>query len=332
MTQSKPLVSIVVPVYNVEPYVAECLESVLAQTYENIETIVVDDGSIDGSGLVCDSFAARDERVHVIHQENAGLSVARNVGLSKARGEWVAFVDSDDYVSPFFIEVLFTAAFVNDCDIAAIPMGKMFKNGEFCDLVRDITFVPEAKTLPACEVQRRMLYQKLDTGAPWRLYHRSSVLPEDDLFPANLYYEDLATVYRIIRRVEHLALVDCPELYAYRQRAASIIRQPYIPLKADSSIAVSRQLYNDICGWYPDLSSAAASRCFSVNRMVFAQIPASQSDERERIWIELIKYRNAVLHDPAARKRERLAAGIAFFGQAPFSAFCGACRKLGLLQ
>ncbi|MBQ3282994.1 MAG: glycosyltransferase, partial [Atopobiaceae bacterium] len=96
------LVSIVVPVYKVEAFLDECVSSILSQTYPNIEVILVDDGSPDGCGAICDGWAARDDRVRVVHQENAGLSAARNSGVGVARGDWFMFVDSDDYVGPDF--------------------------------------------------------------------------------------------------------------------------------------------------------------------------------------------------------------------------------------
>ena len=93
-----PLISVIIPVYNVEKYLRRCLDSVIAQTYQNLEIICVDDGSIDDSGKICDQYAVRDARIKVIHQENQGLSAARNRGLDAAEGEYIAFVDSDDYI------------------------------------------------------------------------------------------------------------------------------------------------------------------------------------------------------------------------------------------
>ena len=329
---SDVLVSVIVPVYNVEAYVSTCLESVLSQTHRELEVVVVDDGSTDSSGTICDAFAEKDPRIVVFHKENGGLSSARNAGLTACHGEWVAFVDSDDYVSPVFIEALLSAAIDLSCDIAAIPMGKQFIDGDECRLFSDVYEVAAPTVLSSHEVQRMMLYQALDTGAQWRLYNRRRALPENRPFPEGLYYEDLAAVYRIVKKVERVALVDCSELYAYRLRKASIIRQGYRPIKADSSIAVSRQLYREICDWYPELSAAAASRCFSVNRMVYAQVPADMPVERERLWLELVKYRKTVLLDKDARKRERIAALMACCGSNQFSAFCAVCRNLGLLR
>lgn len=327
------LVSVVVPVYNVAPYVEECLRSVLGQTHRNIEVIVVDDGSTDGSGDICERVCARDARATVYHKENGGLSDARNFGLARATGEWVSFIDSDDWVSPVFIEALLGAAEGLGCRIAAVPGGHPFCDGDEVRLVMDASDLPKAAPLCTRDAQRLMLYQALATGAQWRLYSRHGALHTADPFPVGMLYEDLASTYKFIHDAgETMALVDCRDLYAYRLRSTGIIRQAYSPKKADSAIAVTRQLYADIRAWYPEFDAAVSSRCFSVNRMVFAQVPADQPAERERLWGELVKYRATVARDPHARKRERLAAAIACLGQVPFRAFCAVCRKAGLLR
>lgn len=333
---SEPLVSVIVPVYNVERYLEECVSSLVAQTYGNIEIILVDDGSTDGSDALCDRLAGTDPRIRVLHKPNGGLSDARNHGLREASGEWISFVDSDDWVSPVFIEALLRAALDNGCEISAIPFGKPFKDGVRCALVDSLAPVAPAMPLASPCVQRLMLYQALDTGAPWRLYAKAPL--GEDPFPVGLYYEDLASVYRIVRRVDRVAVLDCRDLYAYRMRGDSIIRQDYKHVKAESALLVAGQLYRDIVAWYPDLAVAAASRCFSVCRMVYAQVPtgcnASEGTRRDRdeLWAVLKRHRATVVRDGGARKRERLAAGIACLGRAPFDLFCKAARKAGLLQ
>lgn len=97
-----PLVSIITPVYNVERYLSKCIESILNQTYANFELLLINDGSEDSSGYVCDTYASKDVRIKVFHQKNAGVSFARNVGLGAVKGDWVTFVDADDWIEPFF--------------------------------------------------------------------------------------------------------------------------------------------------------------------------------------------------------------------------------------
>lgn len=115
---SSPLISIIVPVYNVEPYVSKCLESILRQTYQNIEIIIIDDGSTDGGSDICDAYAHKDKRIKVIHQSNEGVSGARNVGLRIAKGEFIGFVDSDDWIEADMYEYLLQNIQQQDADIA----------------------------------------------------------------------------------------------------------------------------------------------------------------------------------------------------------------------
>ena len=102
------MISIIVPVYNVEPYLRKCLDSILDQTYRDLEILIIDDGSTDGSGAICDEYAGKDDRIKVFHTENNGLSAARNLGLSKAQGKFVGFVDSDDWIEPDMFGVMHT--------------------------------------------------------------------------------------------------------------------------------------------------------------------------------------------------------------------------------
>ena len=122
------LVSVVIPVYKAEPYLRDCVDSVLAQTYPNLEIILVDDGSPDGCYAICDEYAAADHRVRVIHKENSGVSDTRNRGLEVAKGEWITFVDSDDMLAPSMIETLVEAC--SDCETVAAVVFSRFKNGE----------------------------------------------------------------------------------------------------------------------------------------------------------------------------------------------------------
>ena len=330
---NQPLISIIIPVFNVEQYVESCIDSVLSQSYENIEIIIVDDGSTDSSGCICDKYATLDGRINVIHKANGGLSDARNTGIQLARGEFISFVDSDDFVSPTFIEALFVAAKKTGCQISAVPHGHGFRPGEIISLDESLAFLtqPNAiRILSSHEYQKQMLYQVFDTGAPWRLYRREIL--EKSQFPVGLYYEDLASIYKIIAKTKDIAVVANCNLYAYRFRPDSIIGQSYTPQKMTSSVSVSRQLYSDICAWYPDLKQAVASRCFSVNRMVYAQVPPERVSDKKIVWDELEKYRLVVLTDTQARKRERLAAAIATLGRVPFDVFCRTCTRMGLLR
>lgn len=122
------LISIIVPVYNVEKYLKECIDSVISQTYKNLEIILVDDGSTDKSGEICDEYSKKDSRIKVIHKENGGLSDARNVALDIAKGEYIGFVDSDDYVEKDMFETLYKLAEEHNTEISSISFYKTLEN------------------------------------------------------------------------------------------------------------------------------------------------------------------------------------------------------------
>lgn len=134
---STPLISVVIPVYNVADYLPSCIDSVLQQTYRNLEIILVDDGSTDECGSICDSYGRKSSQIRVIHQKNKGLSAARNAGVKEASGELVAFIDSDDIVSCVFIEALNSAKANSGCNMATVRCGTKFYNERFPCLEQD---------------------------------------------------------------------------------------------------------------------------------------------------------------------------------------------------
>ena len=141
-----PLISFIIPVYNVEKYLAECIESVLCQSYANIEIILVDDGSTDKSADICDKYSEKYDRIHVIHKKNGGASSARNEGLCIAQGSYVAFVDSDDFISPVMAEKLIAAINETDSDLAMCSFAYTDESGKTTDTFFDNTCPGEYKT------------------------------------------------------------------------------------------------------------------------------------------------------------------------------------------
>lgn len=337
MIERLPLISVVVPVYNTEAYLEQCVDSLIAQTYPKLEILLVDDGSTDGSAALCDRLSNTYKQVRVFHKENGGAAAARNFGVHEAQGEWVSFIDSDDYISPIYIEMLYDAAHVTGCSLACVPGGTEFFDGEACDLIEDRTSVAAAVEYDSKNFVRMILYQQVTTGAQWRLYRRDIL--GDGPFPIGVAIgEDLACMYKIVFQAGRVALVNCYGLYAYRHRRDSLIRQDFRPNKAISVLKVSAQLYDGASAIWPDLAAAVASRCFSICRTVFAQIPSDGNSSEEivhlqsELWNVIRRHRKTVLIDKHARRRERLAAAIACLGMEPFTVFCHACRRLGLMQ
>lgn len=326
MYGSLPLLSIIVPVYNVEQYLEECINSLLSQTYKNLEIILVDDGSKDNGGFVCDQYAIRFSQIRVVHQENSGLSAARNSGIQIADGEYIAFVDSDDLVSPLFAEALMYAALTSGCKMSCVRKGEYFRDGSTPILANKNEYVLSYSILSEAEYQTELLYQKSLNGTQWRLCHKSIV--SSNLFPVGLLFEDLATTYKMVRQAGQVAVLQSTNLYAYRLRPSGIMGQNYKRDKTISCLVVSSQLYCDICNWYPSLRKAAASRCFSITRTMLSQVPNTMSEDIELLWMNIVKYRLVVFLDRNARKRERMASFFAFLGPGVFNLFCKSYKKI----
>lgn len=207
-----PLISVIVPVYRVEKYLERCVKSILSQTYKNLEVILVDDGSPDQCPAICDACAERDARVKVIHQENKGLSGARNAGIDAASGEYLAFVDSDDYVSPHFIEELYqllqdTGCAIGQCRFSYVKGDGLVEEGDsaFCiyrgESLMEQLYGPEEKA--TCFV------------VAWNKLYRAELFKETGIrYPEGRIHEDEATTYRLFHEAKKLAFLD-RALYGY---------------------------------------------------------------------------------------------------------------------
>ncbi|WP_455608824.1 glycosyltransferase family 2 protein, partial [Bacteroides rodentium] len=223
-TGSLPLISIIVPVYNVKEYLEKCLQSVCGQTYRNLEIILIDDGSSDGSGELCDFFAQRDKRIKVIHQTNAGQSAARNRGLAVAQGEYLGFVDSDDWIEPDMYEFLYRLLKENEADISICShyrdKGKKsvakYASGEQFVFTRD-------EGISALAVDKHVRNYMVD-----KLFKRS--LFAGIFFPVNRVFEDLAICYRVFYGAEKIVMQDTPK-YHYMIREGSTMQSRYNPQK-----------------------------------------------------------------------------------------------------
>ena len=222
-----PLISVVVPVYNVEQYLEKCINSILHQTYEHLEIILVDDGSPDNCGAICDSYSSLDQRIKVIHKRNGGLSDARNTGLDTASGELIAFIDSDDTIMPDMVENLYHRIETDRSDMAFCGYKQVSQNGAILSEV----FLPD-NVLTGFEALK-VSYENqgvLFTIAWNKLYKKH--LFHGIRFPVGKYHEDEFTTYKIIDRCVKISIVR-EALYVYFQRDNSIMQEAYSVKRLD---------------------------------------------------------------------------------------------------
>jgi len=230
MDSNKPLVSVIVPVYNIEKYLSVCIDSILCQTYSHIEVLLVDDGSTDKSGNICDQYLEIDDRIRVFHKNNGGLSDARNFAIERATGEYLSFVDSDDWISNEMIQEIMRGVLEIDAEIGICGFRRVYKNRTIdvytCDSGGYSSDVAFAKLLRNKEIQDH---------ACTKIFKKS--LFEGIKFPVGKIYEDIRTTYKLFLKAKRIYAINKP-LYNYRQRKSSIARDSFNEKKMQYLIAV----------------------------------------------------------------------------------------------
>ena len=211
------LVSIIVPVYNVEKYLVRCLDSLIRQTYSNLEIIIIDDGSFDSSGSICDQYVAKDDRIRVVHKENSGVGFARNSGLDICSGDFVMFVDSDDFISEDAVKVLYNRIMIDDSDIAAGKHVDFFEDGRendsFCSWMQD-------EVMKTRDVLLSMNKSQFIPVAPWGKLYKSEIFKEIRYCGFDCG-EDLMLYPQILDKCKKVSVVN-KTIYYYFQRNNSL--------------------------------------------------------------------------------------------------------------
>lgn len=220
---NNPTITVIVPIYKVEKYLHKCIDSIINQTYSELEIILVDDGSPDNCPEICDDYANKDSRIKVIHKANGGLSDARNAGIDNASGEYLMFVDSDDYIEPQMVEILYKALLDNDATISICNYKYVTDNSDFAvdndnlpikdgvitgrELLSDIFFGEKSWywVVAVCKLYRKELFDNIR-------------------FPVNKIHEDEFVFHKIILQCQKIACVALP-MYNYLQRQGSIMHQ-----------------------------------------------------------------------------------------------------------
>lgn len=221
---SKSKVSVIIPIYNIELYVRECVESVLAQSYRELEIILVDDGSTDSCPQLCDAFLTRDDRIRVIHRQNGGLSAARNSGIKAATGEYLVFLDGDDYLSPIAIEQLLTVILKENTAIGVTSFS--IDPQTLSDSVSEETF-----SLSASDAIKEIFSERRFFTSAWGKIYKRELFTEIH-FPEGLIYEDFAVMYRLFDLAKKVAFCDA-KIYFYRYTTTSITHSAFRKKRMD---------------------------------------------------------------------------------------------------
>ena len=290
-------VSIVVPVYNVEDCLSYCVDSLRQQTYKSIEIILVDDGSTDSSGEICDQYAREDDRIKVLHIENGGLSNARNTGVKESSTDWIVFIDSDDYYDHRAIEYLVELRDKYRVDLVATPVIEV-RNYENSDFLGDFREKYSGKLDRRTALKQMFYGNYVGTHSGGKLYKKEILLRFP--YPNGMLYEDLALAYEHIASCENIAVSDL-NLYKYYRRSGSIVNSKYSDRLLDFYKAmewnrsyIERDYPND-----QEMRRALNVRyVFNGLHIVHAMLSSDMYSDVNKIRKEYIRYFNDIIPNP----------------------------------
>lgn len=258
------MISIIVPVYKVEPYLHQCIDSILKQTYRDIEILLIDDGSPDRCGKICGEYARTDNRIRVFHTENKGLSAARNLGLREAKGEYIGFVDSDDWIEPDMYEILLKRLEETNADISACEILVEYKKNRTTWNRVQNTVYTNAEIIQA-------LVSFSFYNFTWNKLYKKSVWKGIE-FPEGHMYEDVATLYRVLLKTHSVSCTSKP-LYHYRMRKSGIMHTYSM-----------KKIMDNWNAYFDRYSQLSAIPEFKNNQECMNKMEESLAEVATRIW------------------------------------------------
>lgn len=312
---SQPLISVIVPVYNVEQYLDQCLESIVSQTYPCLEILVVDDGSTDSSGDMCDRWAERDSRISVTHQPNGGLSAARNTALDKMSGEHVIMVDSDDVLHPDAAACLLSAMERHQADIVVgdhVIVGEK-ATPQWPDTA---TACPDGeRAYSQSEALLTIFYQQGLTHSAWARIYRASLF-DGIRYPVGQLYEDLAVIYPLLKKCDKV--VKIPQVvYGYRQRESSILGH-FSPKRADIlniCEGLERHTLVEDNQYHSAVRSRLLSAYFNILLLSNQDKSGDHKQLQDRCWKGIKRLRGKCILDSDMRMKNRLGVIASYLGR-----------------
>ena len=293
-------VSIIIPVYNVKKYLLRCLDSVANQSYRDLEVILVDDGSTDGSGEMCEEYASRDTRFQVIRQENRGQAAARNHAAKRATGEFIAFVDSDDYACGDYVEYLVRLQQKYNTDVVIARGGYAYEDRPLPNYPKE-----DADFLLTAEETLIKLNYNIGMGAmPWaKLFRRNLILSNP--FPEGRIYEDLATIYKLVGSCREIAY-GRRRIYYWTQRAGSTMRSAFNERQLAAFVATREQMEYMERNYPTVIPSVKARHMTKIVELMPMAMKSANSREAYGVLKKEMIYYDEVMKDKKVRTSQKI--------------------------
>lgn len=303
------LISIIIPIYRVEKYLKRCIDSVLKQSYENIEIILVNDGSDDNCPNICLEYLDKDNRIIYIDKENGGLSDARNAGIKVAKGKYITFVDSDDTIEIDYVKQLYNTLINNNADLSICGYTVIYDNGRIVNHSSDKQFVLNQK-----QALEKLVYQEdFDSASVAKLFKKE--LFNKVKFPVGKIFEDSFTTFKFFLECEKIAC-NMNSQYNYMIRKNSILTSDF-SMKKLTLIDAYDEMGKAITNKYPDLKEAAIrgyvySRISTLRQMINCKPRYIEIENKLRK--EILSYKNNILKNKKIGKRDKIAVVTLVFG------------------
>ena len=311
-----PAVSVIIPMYNTEAFIKDCLDSLVAQTFSDFEAIIIDDGSTDESARIAASYASADARFKLIGQPNKGPSEARNTGLKIMRGDYVTFIDSDDCVAPNYLETLFFIAQLHQVDVVCCSAQNIDAAYKIDGSTPNTAI---SKMLTAEEAARISLYQdSLPDYSAWNKLYKAN-LWNGKQFPAGTIYEDLAVIPEILLDANKVATTKS-KLYFYRKRSGSELATQIERQKIVQILDIAENVFEKMKPVSKPLYKAARSMLVSAGFSVLMRSNESEetAEFRKRAFANIRKYRFSTFFDLKIRLRNRIAIMLSYLPRSLF--------------
>ncbi len=318
------LITVVIPIYKVEKYLQKCLDSIINQSYKNLEIILVNDGSPDNCGKICDEYAKKDTRIKVIHKENGGLSDARNIGIKNANGKYITFIDSDDYITEDYVEYLYELIKKYNVKLSICGIKTVWKETKIQKREKE-----KEELLNSKQAFENMLFAKgIEVAAYGKMY--LTELWEEYEFPKGKAYEDTAVVYKLIEKAENIAYGN-KKCYYYVARVGSISKQQQFNKNEEDYIKHTKEMLEFISKKYPELQKAVERfdiySKFRILRILIFTNPRNKEMEKN-IILDIKKNQKDVLTCKNTPARDKIAIVLLNMGLPIFKFFWCIYRKV----